>query len=302
MRFQGAIFDVDGVLVDSPHERAWRESLERLMAVAWQDLAGKTSYTPEKFTTAVYQAYVAGKPREAGAQAALEYFGIPDPDGQRVREYCEVKQAELVALIERGEFMAFDDALRFLLDLKAAGVKIGAASSSKNANSFLRKVPLGRFAGALTPNPSPTAAGEGSSVATAASGGGSGVATTPLPTPPQAAQQRERSSGEAGRTYPFVGPETTLLDMFDANVCGRDFARGKPDPEIFLTAAQALGVPPAECVVIEDAQSGVQAAKAGAMACVGVARLDDQALLKAAGADWVVASLDELPVAALLGE
>ena len=46
----------------------------------------------------------------------------------------------------------------------------------------------------------------------------------------------------------------------------------------------------------------VQAAKAGAMACVGVARLDDQALLKAAGADWVVASLDELPVATLLSD
>ena len=118
----------------------------------------------------------------------------------------------------------------------------------------------------------------------------------------RSARQRERSPGEIGQTYPFVGPETTLLDMFDANVCGRDFARGKPDPEIFLTAAQALGVPPAECVVIEDAQSGVQAAKAGAMACVGVARLDDQALLKAAGADWVVASLDELPVATLLSD
>jgi beta-phosphoglucomutase-like phosphatase (HAD superfamily) len=209
-----------------------------------------------------------------------------------VREYCEVKQADLVALIERGEFTAFDDALRFLLDLKAAGVKIGAASSSKNANIFLRKVPLGRYAGrALTPSSAPTAGEEGS-----------GVATTPLPAPPLTVQQRERSSGEVSQTYPFVGPETTLLDMFDANVCGRDFARGKPDPEIFLTAAQALGVPPAECVVIEDAQSGVQAAKAGGMACVGVARLDDQALLKAAGADWVVASLDELPVATLLSE
>ena len=282
MHFNGAIFDVDGVLVDSPHERAWRESLERLMTVAWQDLAGKTGYTPEKFTSAVYQTYVAGKPREAGARAALEYFGIPDPDGQRLREYCEVKQADLVALIERGEFTAFDDALRFLLDLKAAGVKIGAASSSKNANIFLRKVLLGRFA-EMAPTSSRTAVGERSK-----------------PSSPTLQSQPEQGSGSKG--YPFVGPETTLLDMFDANVCGRDFAHGKPHPEIFLTAAQALGVPPAECVVIEDAQSGVQAAKAGGMACVGVARLDDQALLKAASADWVVASLDELPIAALLGE
>ena len=51
--------------------------------------------------------------------------------------------------------------------------------------------------------------------------------------------------------------------------------------------------------MIEDAQSGVQAAKAGGMACIGVARLDDAALLRSAGADWVVTSLDELTVAAL---
>jgi beta-phosphoglucomutase-like phosphatase (HAD superfamily) len=53
-------------------------------------------------------------------------------------------------------------------------------------------------------------------------------------------------------------------------------------------------------VVIEDAQSGVQAAKAGGMACIGVARLGDAALLQAAGADWVVTSLDQLPAARLL--
>jgi len=142
MRFNGAIFDVDGVLVDSPHEHAWHDALRRLMAVGWTDLAGQTSYAPDKFTTEVYQAYVAGKPREAGARAALEHFGIPDPDGRRVEEYMAVKQADLIALIERGEFTAFDDALRFLLDLKIAGVRIAAASSSKNANIFLRKVSL----------------------------------------------------------------------------------------------------------------------------------------------------------------
>src|SRR5262245_40661071 len=215
MRFNGAIFDIDGVLVDSPHERAWREALQRLMEVSWTDLAGKTRYAPEKFTTEVYQTYVAGKPREAGARAALEYFGIPDPDGSRVAEYMDVKQADLVALIERGEFTAFEDGLRFLLDLKAAGLRLGAASSSKNANTFLRKVSLAKWA------------------------------------------------GEAGRPYPFLTADSTLLDMFDANVCGRDFARGKPDPEIFLTAGAELGLPPGQCVVIEDAQSGVLAAKAG---------------------------------------
>jgi beta-phosphoglucomutase len=299
MRFKGAIFDVDGVLVDSPHERAWRESLQRLMEVAWKDTVAQTSYAPEKFTTEVYQAYVAGKPREAGARAALDYFGVADPDGQRLREYCEVKQADLIALIERGEFLAFDDALRFLLDLKAAGVRIGAASSSKNANTFLRKVLLDKFAGqALTPNPAPRGH-------PAAAGEGSTAFSPPLPSQWETSEAPPRGypagwTGGEGH-YPFIGPTTTLLDMFDANVCGRDFARGKPDPEIFLAAAAALQVAPDACVVIEDAQSGVQAAKAGGMACVGVARLGDQLLLESAGADWVVTSLDELPVAKLLG-
>ncbi len=283
MRFNGAIFDVDGVLVDSPHEHAWRDALRRLMAVGWTDLAGQTSYAPDKFTTEVYQAYVAGKPREAGARAALEHFGIPDPDGRRVEEYMAVKQADLIALIERGEFTAFDDALRFLLDLKIAGVRIAAASSSKNANIFLRKVSLAKWA-ALPPNPSPAAAGEGSE-----------IIAPPLPS------QRERGSGGEGRRYPFLTADSTLLDMFDANVCGRDFARGKPAPDIFLAAAAELGLPPEQCVVIEDAQSGVQAAKAGGMACIGVARLDDALLLRSAGADWVVASLEELPVEAVQG-
>jgi beta-phosphoglucomutase-like phosphatase (HAD superfamily) len=92
-----------------------------------------------------------------------------------------------------------------------------------------------------------------------------------------------------------------LLEQFDANVCGRDFAQGKPAPDIFLAAAADLRLPAARCVVVEDATSGVQAARAGGMACIGVARLGDAALLRAADADWVVTSLDELPIANLLG-
>jgi len=294
MSFQGAIFDVDGVLVDSPHERAWREALERLMMVAWTDLAGKTGYAPEKFTTAVYQAYVAGKPREAGARAALDHFGIPDPDGRRVAEYAAVKQADLVALIERGEFLAFDDAVRFLLDLKAAGVKIAAASSSKNANVFLRKVALAKYGG-LTPRPPAPALAVGEEPEAQAD------RADPARQPRQAAALADpRKPADVDARYPFLALESTLLDMFDANVCGRDFARGKPDPEIYLLVAHELGVSPPTCVVVEDAQSGVQAAKAGGMACVGVARLGDQALLDASGADWVVTSLDELPSETLL--
>src|SRR5204862_1180795 len=78
--FQGAIFDVDGVLVDSPHERAWRDGLRGLMEGPWRDIAPQTTYAPEKFTPQVYQSVMSGKPRMSGARAALDYFEVPGGD------------------------------------------------------------------------------------------------------------------------------------------------------------------------------------------------------------------------------
>jgi beta-phosphoglucomutase len=57
---------------------------------------------------------------------------------------------------------------------------------------------------------------------------------------------------------------------FDALVCAEDVSRGKPDPEVFLTAAHKLGVPPERCIVIEDAPAGVLGARRAGMACIGV--------------------------------
>lgn len=243
---EAAIFDIDGVLVDSPHERAWGETLHRLMSTRWADIASYTRYKPERYTTEVYQQVVSGKPRQEGAAALLQYFGIPDPDGRRTQELCDLKQQMIIDLIERGQFTAFEDGLRFILTLKAKGMRLAAASSSKNANRMLERVFLHPFC------------------------------------------ERQRLQ------LPFVTPETRLVDLFDANVCGRDFAQGKPHPEIFLSAAALLNVPPERCVVIEDAPAGVQAAKAGGMLCIGIARRDDVDLLRSAGADWVVTSLDEV--------
>ena len=76
--FGGAIFDVDGVLVDSPHERAWRDTLRELMETRWADVRAGTTYAPGRFTPELYQQVVAGKPRMSGARAALEYFEGPD--------------------------------------------------------------------------------------------------------------------------------------------------------------------------------------------------------------------------------
>lgn len=61
-----------------------------------------------------------------------------------------------------------------------------------------------------------------------------------------------------------------LADRFDAVVDGGDIKLTKPDPEIFLLAAKRVGVPPAKCIVIEDADAGVEGAKAAGMRCLGV--------------------------------
>ena len=91
----------------------------------------------------------------------------------------------------------------------------------------------------------------------------------------------------------------TLLDLLDADVSGRDLPRGKPDPMIFLVAAEQLPATLARCFVVEDAAVGVQAAKAGGMAALGVARLGDEQALADVGADLVVRTLDEVSRPAL---
>jgi beta-phosphoglucomutase family hydrolase len=61
-----------------------------------------------------------------------------------------------------------------------------------------------------------------------------------------------------------------LLDKFHALVCAGDYKKGKPDPEAFLLAAEKLGVKPADCLVFEDTDMGIQAATAAGMASVRI--------------------------------
>ncbi len=61
-----------------------------------------------------------------------------------------------------------------------------------------------------------------------------------------------------------------ILDRFDTLVCAGDYRKSKPDPEPFLIAAQRLGVPPAQCLVFEDTEMGIQAATAAGMASVKI--------------------------------
>ena len=86
-----------------------------------------------------------------------------------------------------------------------------------------------------------------------------------------------------------------LPDRFDAIVTGDDIAHKKPDPEIFLTAAKRLGLPAAACLVVEDAGSGVRAAKAAGSRCLALTTSLDAGTLRSLGADWVAGDLAHLP-------
>ena len=93
-----------------------------------------------------------------------------------------------------------------------------------------------------------------------------------------------------------------LLDLFDAKVDGNDLGplrlKGKPAPDVFLHAAQELGVEPAQAIVVEDAISGVQAAREGRFGLVvGIARDREANDLRQAGADVVLQDLRELQTA-----
>lgn len=96
---------------------------------------------------------------------------------------------------------------------------------------------------------------------------------------------------------------TGTRDYFATIVSGEDVTRGKPDPEVFLNGAAGLGIAPNRCVVFEDAVAGVQAAKAGGMACVAVTFVGHHPAekLRTAGAGLVVASLEEVTVAGVRG-
>ena len=82
-------------------------------------------------------------------------------------------------------------------------------------------------------------------------------------------------------------------DIFGALVTAKDVTRGKPDPQVFLLAAERLGVSPEKCIVVEDAQAGVEAARTAGMHCVGIASTG-RTREELAEADLVIDSLSEL--------
>lgn len=76
--------------------------------------------------------------------------------------------------------------------------------------------------------------------------------------------------GSSSKNAKFILEKVELKDAFDAISDGNNITKSKPDPEVFLKAAEYLGLPPKACMVVEDAEAGIEAAKKGGMYAAGI--------------------------------
>lgn len=132
----GFIWDIDGVVLDSPHEEAWRITVM------------KQPWGADGLTSDFYFAHVASRPRYEGGNNILELKGIykkfgaktPQEKRELLEKFCNEKNALIRDLIKEGRFKLFSDAVNLLLRAKKAGILQSALSASKNANDMLIRV------------------------------------------------------------------------------------------------------------------------------------------------------------------
>ena len=132
----GFIWDIDGIVVDSPHEEAWRVT------------AMKEPWHIKELSSDFYFTHVASRPRYEGGNNILQLYGVYERLGAVTEEerakllekYCSEKNALIRELIGAGKFKLFDDAIPLLLKAKSIGIWQAAASASKNAKGMLLRV------------------------------------------------------------------------------------------------------------------------------------------------------------------
>ena len=78
------------------------------------------------------------------------------------------------------------------------------------------------------------------------------------------------SIGSSSRNAKYILERTGIIDKFDAISDGTNIKKSKPDPEVFLKAAELLGLKPEECGVVEDAYAGIDAAVSGHMTAIAI--------------------------------
>jgi beta-phosphoglucomutase len=210
---QAAIFDMDGVLIDSyrAHFESWRRAAAERGRV----------YTEEQFA--------AGFGRTSREVIAEQWQGqgqgehLSDEQIARIDERKEALFREIIG----ADFPAMAGAVELIESLVGAGFRVAVGSSGPRENVQLAIDQLG------------------------------------------------------------------IGKLLSAVVTGHDVKRGKPDPQVFLIAAERCGVAPARCVVIEDAPVGIEAARRGGMHVIGLASTG-RTVEQLRAADLVVTSLHEL--------
>jgi beta-phosphoglucomutase len=101
--------------------------------------------------------------------------------------------------------------------------------------------------------------------------------------------------GSASKNTPLILERVGILKLFDAVADGNIVRKAKPDPEVFIKAAEMVGIKPGECVVFEDAVAGVEAAFNAGMMCIGVGSAK---ILKKAR--YVISGLNEMNLVKLI--
>ena len=185
---KAVIFDLDGVIVDTAHYHY----------LAWKRLAKELGFD----LTLEQNELLKGVSRMRSLEIILDLGGIELSEAEKER-IANKKNGWFVEYVnEMKPEEIFPGVKELLKSIRSKGLKVGLASSSKNAHAVVNLL--------------------------------------------------------------------NIENEFDAIVDGTMIIHSKPDPEIFLLAASKLGVVPAECVVFEDAEAGVEAALAAGMKCVGV--------------------------------
>ena len=137
----GFIWDIDDVVVDSPHEDAWRLT------------ATKEPWNVSPLSSDFYFAYVASRPRYEGGNNILQLNGVYERLGATTAEtkktlleqFCTEKNTLIKQLIQAGRFNLFADAITLLLRAKSMGIYQAAASASKNARGMLAQISKSRI-------------------------------------------------------------------------------------------------------------------------------------------------------------
>lgn len=243
--FESVVFDLDGVITKTAlvHAAAWKEMFDDYMR-----LREKRDGEPFKEFTHEndYLPYVDGKPRYKGVQSFLESRGINIPFGEDTdepgKETCcglgNQKNVKFREVLEKDGVERYEPAVSLVKDLKAKGVHVGVASSSKNCQFILQS----------------------------------------------------------------AGIEELFETRVDGVVSKELGLKGKPEGDIFVTAARNMGTEPRNSIVVEDAVSGVQAGANGGFGLVlGIARENNEEELSKNGADVVITSFEGVDANKLSG-